>query len=376
MADITIAFDPGSIKSKAVFSLKPFKPELMLMGAEVASVSQKSLEDYEEIKLGSPSPENSAWIEYKGEYRAIGFLAQDRFHADLNLVEPKFRLALYKTLALIGAIAQKKCLPNGSSVRLGLLLPYGEYADRRLFEEMITEAVANFRFRGEEKNFELESYVCRPEGFGLLSRARTPGSCLKEQAVLVIMVGYRDASAYVMNRGTITKGATAELGFNKFLEIVKVYAPNQKAARLVAAICKAGPKISAKALVHLARFSEPSLRDPEVSRIREGIAIAKEQYWLSLVNWLKSFIPSEVDEVIIAGGTAYYYEREFNALFNGTPVNWGNELEEQVNQCFHAKIAENGLSFRLTDPYGYFYYLCGTETIKHIERKNPNVRAG
>ncbi len=361
MADVTIAFDPGSLRSKAIFSLKPFKPELLLMNSEVAEVSQKSLEGYEEtIRLGSPNPEDAAWIEYKGQYRAVGFLAKDSFYADLKLSEPKFQTALYKTLAIVGSIAQKKCLPNGASVRLGFLLPYGEYEDRKLYEQMITDAIAGFRFRGEERSFELESCLCRPEGFGLLSRGRAPGSNIKEQVIVVIMVGYRDASVYVMNRGSITRGSTKELGFNRFVESVQRQAPNQKVDRLVAAICKAGPKISVKALAHLARFSEPALRDEEIARIREAIASAREQYWLTLSFWLRNHVPAEVDEIIIAGGTAYYYEREFNALFSGTNVNWCTELEEQVNRCFLTKIAEHGLGFRLTDNCGFFYYLCGT----------------
>jgi hypothetical protein len=84
-----------------------------------------------------------------------------------------------------------------------------------------------------------------------------------------------------------------------------------------------------------------------------AIATAREQYWMTLSFWLRNYVPSEVDEIIIAGGTAYYYEREFNALFSGTYVNWCTDLEEQVNQCFPTKVAENGLNFRLTDNYGF-----------------------
>ena len=58
MADITVAFDPGSLMSKAMRTVKPFKPELLLMEPEIAKVSQQSLIDYEENKLGNASPEN------------------------------------------------------------------------------------------------------------------------------------------------------------------------------------------------------------------------------------------------------------------------------------------------------------------------------
>ncbi|PSB30605.1 ParM/StbA family protein [Chlorogloea sp. CCALA 695] len=378
MADTTIACDLGSLKSKFFYTVKQFKPELMLIESEVAKVSQQSIEEHEEVvKLGSLTPENFAWVEYKGEHRAVGFLAKDRFNADLNLQAPKVQLALYKTLAAIGAIAQKNGIANGTSVSLGLLFPYGEYQDHKLFQEMIAEAIGSFRFRGEERSFELERLVCRPEGFGLVSRGRLAGSgSLKERTIVVIVVGYRDASIYVWQRGAISKGATKELGFNKLIKAVQLYAPNQQASRLAAAICKAGAKISIKALGHLSRFHDPSdavLRDKEIAELRKAIARAKEQYWLDLCGWLRNHIPVEIDEVIVTGGTAYYYEREFNALFASTGVNWGSELEEQVNNCFRTKVAENGMSYRLTDNYGFFYYLCGTDS--SLERTKTNVRA-
>ena len=377
MADITIACDLGSLLNKGFYTLKPFKPELLIMESEVAKVSQKSLDEYDEIaSLGSLAPENSAWVEYQGQYRAVGFLAKERFNADLNLQAPKVQLALYKALAIIGAIAQKKGIPNGSAVSLGVLFPYGEYRDHKLFIEMITQAIAGFRFRGEERSFELERLLCRPEGFGLISRGRPPGCSLKERIIVMIVVGYRDASIYIWERGAISKGATKKLGFNQFIKAIELYAPNQEHSLLAAAICRAGSKISVKALMHLSRFNDPSdalLRDKEISELRKAIAVAKEQYWLELSSWLRNHIPARVDEVIITGGTAYYYEREFNALFAPMSVNWGRELEEQVNRCFHAKVAENGLDFRLTDNYGFFYYQCGTD--QSLERTTSNVRA-
>lgn len=77
MADTTIACDLGSLKSKFFYTVKQFKPELLLMESEVAKVSEQSIEEYEEVvKLGSLTPENFAWVDYKGEHRAVGFLAK------------------------------------------------------------------------------------------------------------------------------------------------------------------------------------------------------------------------------------------------------------------------------------------------------------
>ncbi|MBD2302246.1 ParM/StbA family protein [Nostoc sp. FACHB-190] len=360
MADLTIAFDPGSSLSKIFYTLKSFQPELLLMEPEVAQVPVASLVAYESSCVGSPAPENSAWVEYKGQYRAVGFLAQDRFYADLKLSEPKFELALYKTLALVGALVQKKSLPNGATINLGVLLPYGEYEDRKLFEQLVTEALAGFRFRGVEHSFELKSFLCRPEGFGLISRGRAPGSSLKECKIAVIMIGYRNISVLIMDRGMISQGITEDLGFNKLVGCVQRLVSGQKPLKLAAAISKAGSKISTKALTHLVRVQDPGLRDTELSQIRSAVTTAREEYWISLTSWLRSRIPSDVDEIIFAGGTAHYLSRELNNLFPYVQKVWCNELEAQINRNFLADVSRNGLEFRLTDNYGLFYYLCGS----------------
>lgn len=363
MADLIIAFDPGSTSSRAFWTMKPFKPELLLMESEIAEVSQRSIEIYEANKLGSPSPENAAWIESKGKYRAVGFLAKNHFYADLNVVDSKLKLAVWKALALIGAIAQKRGLSNGSTIRFGALLPYGEFQDRELFERLLSSAIAGYRFRGEERSFELESFLSRPEGFGLVSRGRAPVASLKNSVIVVVIVGYRDVSVYVMNRGVITRGVSKDYGFNKFVEVVRGQTAGLKPDILTAAISKAGPKISPRALGHLARDIDSSLRDTELAQIREAIAVAREHYWLTLSSWLVSQIPAGADEAIIGGGTAYYYEREFNTFFSGVKTNWCSELEEQVNRCYLPEISQYGLSYRLTDVYGFFHYLVGSERI-------------
>jgi len=363
MSDLTIAFDPGSTSSRCFYTLKPFAPSLLLMEPEVAEVPRSSIEAYEASKLGNPAPENSAWIEYKGEYKAVGFLAKSHFYADLNIADSKIKLAVWKALAAIGAIAQNHDLPNGSTIRFGALLPYGEFQDRELFEQLLGNALSGYRFRGEERSFELESFQSRPEGFGLVSRGRPPGSSLKNTVIVIAMVGYRDVSVYTMERGVISRGFTKPYGFSKFVEVVRGQTAGLKPDSLTAAICKAGPKISPRALAHLVRDIDPSLKDAELAQIRRAIAVAREQYWLGLSSWLKGHIPADADEAIIGGGTARYYEKEFNTLFSGLQINWCNDLEEQLERCYQSEISRFGLSYRLTDCYGFFYFLVGSQRI-------------
>lgn len=358
-ADLTIAFDPGSTSGRAFYTLKPYNPELLVMDPEIAKVSQGRIEGYKASYLGSRVPENDAWVEYKGQCRAVGFLARHDFHADLNTEDSKLKLAMWKTLALIGAIAQNKELSNGVKIYLGLLLPYREYEDRKLFESLIAEAIGGYCFRGEKRSFELDKFVCRPEGFGLVSRGRPPGRSLRDRVIVVIVVGYRDASVYTMNRGAISQGKSERMGFKLLIDTVQSQTSDLDPHELIAAVSKAGPKVSVKALQTLARDLDFVSPEIEVSQIRSAVLMAREQYWLTLSEWIGRNTPSHIDEVIVGGGTAYYYRREFDALFSQAKPNWCDHLEEQVNRHFLPQISTYSLRYRVLDDYGYFHYLCG-----------------
>ncbi len=81
---------------------------------------------------------------------------------------------------------------------------------------------------------------------------------------------------------------------------------------------------------------------------------------MMLSQWLRLRVPREVDEVIVAGGTANYLRNELNGLFSYTQVNWCETLEKQLHNQFANQIEAKSLHYRLTDVYGLFFYLCGT----------------
>lgn len=357
MSLLRLGIDPGGSSLKGFYTLNSFNPELILMEPEVATVPRESLEIYEQSKIGESNPENSAWIEYEQNCFAVGFLARKRFNADLQLQKRKFELALPKVLAIVGAIADKHDLENGSSIHLGILLPWGEYQDRVLFQDLVTKALSRYKFKGRSKAFSLELFLCLPEGGGVLTRGRAPGSILKEQTITVVMLGYRDTSILLIERGEMSKGKTEPLGFSKMVESVKSQTSGLKSEQLTAAICKAGKNSSHKALGELALNVDPIYREHEISRIRNAVANSREEYWMMLSNWLKLQVPRHVDEVIIGGGTAHYFRSQLNNLFSFSNVNWCERLETQINNSF-PEVASKSLHYRLTDVYGLFFFLC------------------
>lgn len=364
MSQITLAIDPGGSFSKCFYTLDNFKPELILMEPEVAKVPLESLQAYEQSKIGSASPENSAWIEYQNNCQAVGFLARKRFNADLQLQRRKFELALPKVLAIVGAIAEKHDLPNNSSINLGILLPWGEFQDRALFKEVVTEALANYKFKEKPKSFAVDTFMCLPEGGGILTRGRAPGSSIRDQSIAVIMLGYRDTSILLVERGEMRQGKTEPLGFSKMIESVITQTSGLNANQLVSTICKAGKKINTKALEELISV-DAAYKDHELSTIKSAVANGRKEYWMLLSNWLKLQIPRETDEIIIGGGTANYFRFELNQLFSGKTVNWCDSLESQITTNF-SQVTSKSLQYRLTDVYGLFFYLCGNALKKKV----------
>ncbi|MCF2151945.1 ParM/StbA family protein [Desmonostoc muscorum LEGE 12446] len=357
MSLLRLVVDPGGSLLKGFYTLERFEPELILMEPEVATVPLEILENYELTKIGSSNPENSAWIEYQDKCQAVGFLARKRFHADLQLQKRKFELALPKVLAMVGAIADKHDLENGSSIHLGILLPWGEYQDRVLFQELVTTALAKYKFKGCSKAFSLELFLCLPEGGGILTRGRAPGSDLKEKSFAVVMLGYRDTSILLIERGEMSKGKTEPLGFSKMVESVKRQTSGLDLAHLTSVICKAGKSSSHKALEELASDLDQVYKEHEVSKIRKAVTNSRQEYWMMLSNWLKLQVPRDIDEVIISGGTAYYFQSQLNNLFSFSNINWCEILETQLMNSF-PQAASKSLNHRLTDVYGLFFFLC------------------
>ncbi|WP_220186634.1 hypothetical protein [Nostoc sp. ATCC 53789] len=178
--DLMLSLDPGTSMTKMVYRVLseiPYKSELLCMEPELIKISKDSLDLYESGQMNRPNPENEAWIEYNGEYYAVGFLAQKYFEARINFLELKYENAIPKTLAAVGAIAIRDSLKANFDLSLGLLLPYGEWEDRERLERGLTKALSSFSFRGKQFCINLINFQCLPEGGGLiLTRSKKLGT--------------------------------------------------------------------------------------------------------------------------------------------------------------------------------------------------------
>lgn len=365
MTAITLALDFGGSGLRGIMTKETFKPELFLMEPEVSLATPQSLSDYTKVKVGSTNPARGAWVEYKGEFYAVGNLAKKRYQGNLQLEKRKFELALPKVLAAIGAISETHELPNGSTIRLGTVLPWGEYRDRELFEQVLSGALASYKFCGVEKSFTLETFICLPEGGGVLTQGRAPGTSFRDLELVVLMIGFRDVSVLYVDRGEMSLGITAPLGFSILANSVGEKTSLYDRQKLTAAICKAGKNVNPKALMPLLDNVGDAYKDHELSKIRFAIMDAREEYWLMLREWLKLQIKRNVDEIIVAGGTANFLRPELNSFLTFTKVLWCDELEKRIESSFSTQIKAGGLEYRLADVYGLFFYL-GSRTAKTL----------
>jgi ribosomal protein L29 len=314
MADVTVAADFGASLGRAIYSTAAgyLKPELLLLDPQVVQVPEKSIENYEKYKIGQANPEDSAWVKIGGTYFAAGFLAKKNFHAVHCLESLKVDSAIPQTLSLVGSIAQKIDLPSQFSLSLGILLPWNEFRDREKFQSQISGALSDYTFRGQQFSIQLESFAALPEGGGIFARGRVPekpGQKLrnpKELTVAVIMLGYRNSSILVIEKGELTRGATGDFGFARMVQKIQTFTSGQKAEVLVPAICQARAKLGKRVLETLARSQRTELRQQEVEELAEAIADARAEYVALLQNWLVQHLPSQTP-------TTYWSRRSISA---------------------------------------------------------------
>lgn len=80
-----------------------------------------------------------------------------------------------------------------------------------------------------------------------------------------------------------------------------------------------------------------------------------------LKNWIAQNLPSQVsvDEFLVSGGTARYFQREIAELLRdfGGYINWCDSLERRIGKTFGDRVTKDSLQSRLADAYGLFYQI-------------------
>jgi hypothetical protein len=365
MTNVTLTADFGASLCRAIYTIDgTSQPQLLLLAPEIASVPSASIHNYEQYKVSVSYPENSAWLMVNDTYYVLGALAHDRFRVEPCLKEIKSNSAWYQILALVGCIAQRHKLTPNFSLNLAILLPYDEFNVRDRFGERLEQLLADFTFRGEKFSVSLARFLCYPEGSGIFLRGRTASKKKpnnpKEITIAVIMMGYRNTSLLVFDRGELKIAKTNLQGFEQMVESVKAQVPGQTSERLNRAICQARTKKGKRAYQEISRLKELEWREKEVAVLERAVLQAREEYLRIVLDFLGQNLAQWecLDEFIVSGGTALYLKKELTEhlrTYPGATINWCDSLEQRVQQVFPEAYAKNSLKSRLCDVYGLFY---------------------
>lgn len=359
MADLYLAFDPSSSMSKGIYSLDLGKPtKWITMETYVVEVSASTLAYLQANRISSSKPEDEAWVKIGNQHYAVGYLAQSQLFGIERLREVKYEQAVPKVLAMLGAIAVREKLPAKFSLGLGILLPYGEWIDRERLRTLVEKSLNKFEFRGKEFKVSLEDFDCMPEGAGVFFRGSNFTKNPHNGRVLVVIIGHRNASYLLVERMQLKEGQTTPLGFTHLLNIVQRSTSSLEISDLVVPVYRAGNKVVQAPLKPLLRSQDRSLRTTELKEIVKAVKAARQSHWDSLAQWLSSRQFSDLEQVLITGGTSLYYRPELEEFFADSTLNWAQGLEDNLRSRWGKEITDE-FPYRLTDIYGYFFYFSG-----------------
>ena len=184
-----------------------------------------------------------------------------------------------------------------------------------------------------------------------MTRSRKLGSAFGTRKIVVIMMGYRDISVVLFDRG-VPSGATIRLGM-----LERTF--RLETESLLLAIAAAGTNFKPKNFERLVPNSNSDFRISESTQIAQAAQKSRIQMWGQISRWLMQQIPQDVTDIVIGGGTAEYFQLELKAFctkkYSQAALSWAAELQEDVRQVFDLDN-DSALISRLTDAYGLHRY--------------------
>ncbi|RUT01627.1 hypothetical protein DSM106972_067240 [Dulcicalothrix desertica PCC 7102] len=349
---VIIALDFGGSGTKGIYSLyESSEAYSLFMEPEVVSVTLESIKNYEQNLMGTTEPENRAWVFVNNEAKAVGYLAQSRYHANAGLVELKYERAVHKTLAAIWVIKEKLNLERKFRIALSVLLPPGEFENKAIFEQLVCASLSDYLVPCGKMQVECIIFNCLPEGAGIyLSHQKRVGEAIKQKVCAVAMIGFRNASVLIAHRGVVSRdGKTSDLGMVRMLEKVVAATAGQAVERLTGAVAISGSDVDTLPLMRLLRSTTTQGRSAELIKLVQAIKFARHEYATALTSWLSQLIPLDVEEILFCGGTADYLKKELNTCYRTTPCIFSGI-------AVPASIDSYSLGSRLADVYGAFLY--------------------
>lgn len=327
--DIVVTLDLGASRTKAIAQqLGSAAPVVASMEPELADISHESVKDLNSEGI----PESSCWVEVPGvDHFAIGYLARARFGGISQLRDLKYELAVPKIAGVLWVLQQKLDLTARFSVSMSLLLPPGEVSqhDKALLLSKLAVCLAKFDTPSGQLRVKILDFELMPEGGGVFGyRVGQLGAQYKQKTIALVMLGYRNASCFICDRGNLKPGTSSDLGMfwmvSNFVGRAKGGLSRDDLQVVQALVAAGGANGNLEVLQGLSRKRSANDIRIDGEAFAAAARISRDEYARAVVRWIKSLAPAELDEAILTGGTAEYVAPELEAYFakEGITVVW------------------------------------------------------
>lgn len=325
---LVLTCDLGGSLSRAIAQVYPSGvPELLVMSPEVADVNFDSVKHIQ-IEAGV---NDSAWVGLQQEYYTLGTLAKNNFAGTTPLKALKNKYALPKIAALLWQAFRRFGLKN-PNVLIHLLLP----SDEAKNVEELSQQLKVLLKQGIDTptgvlKAKLRNFYVLPEGSGVMAhRLNTLEQVAFDKSIGLLMLGYRNSSFFVLDKGIKGVSETTTLGMSwmvqQFTERTSV-GLSKDDLRLAKALFDAGNG-NFETLRSLSRKSTAVGIEYDVALFGEVLPIVRDEYCRALRRWI-SEIGAVFDEILICGGTATFVQTQLiNCLESATvSIMWNGGVQ-------------------------------------------------
>jgi hypothetical protein len=319
---LILTADLGGSSTKAIAQIYPQGvPFALRMSPEVADVGEGSTKHLTVDAL----PDDSAWVRIGQEYSVLGSIAKREFAGTAALLDLKCEYALAKVAGLLW-LAKRQINVDIQEIFVQILLPPGE---EKNVVDLTKKVVLTYRQgvitpTGRMK-IKVSNFKIVPEGTGIISyRNRALGNVFLQKNLGLLMLGHRNASFTLSQRGKAAKKESTDLGMNwvlqKFVERTSV-GLSKDDSRIAVALVEAS-KGNLESLRKLSRRNTPSGIDSDLELFKSVSGVIRDEYCRALLRWVKNYLP--LNEVLICGGTGEFVRQELTQYFSkeSIPIVW------------------------------------------------------
>ena len=254
---------------------------------------------------GTGRPEDTAWVRYSrdGECHLIGLTATD-YMARFNYREAKFESIVPKTLAIIGALVEKRGLDNQLVINnLGLMLPWNERVMSAQIGSLLKQKLRSFYFRSRRLQVRVNNLVIAFESMGvaLLEMKRNQLSSMKKMAYLMMGANHLTFAPFTRGKLVESECVVSKFGFVYLIDLMLKRVAALEREEVMQAFSTRLNSGILTTQINWAKIRRGSITNSFLESAYQESLI---EYFSLVANYLNGCNLSGVESVVRAGGTS------------------------------------------------------------------------